>query len=117
LVIDHLTSGGKHDAPVAMRVFWAVTEGVVASTLLIAGGSSGLEALQAAAISTGLPFAFVLVFMTYAIYRGLDTEYEVLQSQEFQERVERMAEEGEIVVDSEGGEVVTDITSGEEPGD
>jgi len=118
LVIDHLTSGGKHDAPVAMRVFWAVTEGVVASTLLIAGGAQGLNALQAAAISTGLPFAFILVFMMYAIKKGLETEYQVLESKEFQERVQEMAEEGEVVIEREGGEVVTDITTGEgEPSD
>jgi choline/glycine/proline betaine transport protein len=118
LVIDHLTSGGKHDAPVMMRVFWAVTEGAVAATLLIAGGSQGLQALQAAAISTGLPFAFILVFMMYSIHKGLDTEYQVLESQEFQQRVEEMAEEGEVVIDRAGGEVVTDISaSEEEPGD
>jgi len=118
LVIDHLTSGGKHDAPVAMRMFWAITEGVVAMALLIAGGEAALDALQAAAISTGLPFAFILVFMMYAIYRGLDTEYQVLESQAFQDRVEEMAEEGEIVIDRAGGEVVTDISAGEEePGD
>ena len=118
LVIDHLTSGGKHDAPVAMRMFWAITEGLVAMALLIAGGEAALDALQAAAISTGLPFAFILVFMMYAIYRGLDTEYQVLESQAFQDRVEEMAEEGEIVIDRAGGEVVTDISAGEEePGD
>jgi choline/glycine/proline betaine transport protein len=118
LVIDHLTSGGKHDAPVTMRIFWAVTEGIVAATLLVAGGNAGLEALQAAAISTGLPFVLILIFMMYAIWKGLDTEYQVLESQEFQDRVEEMAEEGELVIDRAGGEVVTDITSGEEePGD
>jgi choline/glycine/proline betaine transport protein len=118
LVIDHLTSGGKHDAPVTMRIFWAVTEGVVAGTLLVAGGEQALNALQAAAITTGLPFAFVLVFMMYAIWKGLETEYQVLESQEFQDRVEEMAEEGEIVIDRAGGEVVTDISPGEEePGD
>jgi choline/glycine/proline betaine transport protein len=118
LVIDHLTSGGKHDAPVTMRIFWAVTEGIVAATLLVAGGDAGLEALQAAAISTGLPFVLILIFMMYAIWKGLDTEYQVLESQEFQERVAEMADEGEVVIDTEGGEIVTDITSGEEePGD
>ena len=118
LVIDHLTSGSKHDAPVTMRIFWAVTEGIVAATLLVAGGNAGLEALQAAAISTGLPFVLILIFMMYAIWKGLDTEYQVLESKEFQERVAEMAEEGEVVIDTEGGEIVTDITSGEEePGD
>ena len=118
LVIDHLTSGGKHDAPVAMRVFWAVTEGVVAATLLIAGGEAALEALQAAAITTGLPFAFILLFMTYAIMMGLRGEYEVLESAAFRERVSEMAEDGDVVIDTEGGEIVTDISPGEdEPGD
>jgi choline/glycine/proline betaine transport protein len=57
LVIDHLTSGGKHDVPKAQRIFWAVTEGAVAAILLSAGG---LGALQTAAITTGLPFAVIL---------------------------------------------------------
>jgi choline/glycine/proline betaine transport protein len=52
--------------------------------------------------------------MMYAILRGLRTEYDVLESQEFQDRVSEMAEEGEVVVDREGSEIVTDISSGEE---
>ena len=51
LVIDTITAGGKVDAPVAQRVFWAAFEGLVAIALLLGGG---LAALQAAAISTGL---------------------------------------------------------------
>jgi choline/glycine/proline betaine transport protein len=118
LVIDHLTSGGKHDAPVTMRIFWAVTEGAVAATLLWAGGEQALNALRAASVSTGLPFAFILTFMMYAIYKGLKTELDVLESQAFQDRVSEMAEEGEIAIDREGGEVVTDISrADEEPGD
>jgi choline/glycine/proline betaine transport protein len=49
-------------------VFWAVTEGVVAGTLLVGGG---LVALQTAAITTGLPFAVVLLFMCVAVHRGM----------------------------------------------
>ena len=45
LVIDNLTSGGDHNAPVWQRIFWAVMQGVVASVLLLAGG---LQALQTA---------------------------------------------------------------------
>lgn len=72
LVIDHLTSGGKLDSPVPQRIFWAVTEGVVAAVLLIGGG---LTALQTASITTGLPFVLVLLFMCYALYRGLSEEH------------------------------------------
>ena len=35
LVIDHLTSGGKHDVPRAQRIFWAVIEGAIAIALLL----------------------------------------------------------------------------------
>ena len=87
LVIDHLTSGGKHDVPVTQRIFWAVTEGAVAAVLLIGGG---LGALQTAAIAAGLPFAFVLLLMCYTVYLGLDSEYEIMASDEFAEWVERI---------------------------
>ena len=71
LVIDTITAGGKVDAPVAQRVFWAIFEGLVAIALLLGGG---LAALQAASISTGLPFAIVLVLMCVSIFMGLRTE-------------------------------------------
>jgi betaine/carnitine transporter, BCCT family len=68
LVIDTITAGGKIDAPVQQRVFWVIFEGLVAATLLIGGG---LVALQAAAVSTGLPFALVLLLACYALVKGL----------------------------------------------
>ncbi|MEP1931514.1 MAG: BCCT family transporter [Roseibium sp.] len=71
LVIDTITAGGKIDAPVAQRVFWAIFEGLVAIVLLLAGG---LAALQAAAITTGIPFAVVLLLMCYAVWKGLHEE-------------------------------------------
>jgi len=117
LVIDHLTSGGKHDAPVTMRIFWAVTEGAVAAALLYAGGAFALNALQAAAISSGLPFVLVLIFMAFSIYTGLREEYRILQSDEFAERVEQLIDEGDVVVRSEGGPIVTDIDSGDQSDD
>lgn len=79
LVIDSITSGGKLDAPVGQRIFWALTEGGVAAVLLIGGG---LGALQTAAITTGLPFALVLLVMCYSLYRGLKQEY--LKDQELE---------------------------------
>ncbi|MGM0561435.1 MAG: BCCT family transporter [Pseudomonadota bacterium] len=71
LVIDTITAGGKINAPVSQRVFWATFEGLVAIALLIGGG---LGALQAAAVSTGLPFALVLLLGCYAIVKGLQRE-------------------------------------------
>jgi choline/glycine/proline betaine transport protein len=71
LVVDHLTSGGKLDSPVPQRVFWATMEGVIAAVLLIGGG---LTTLQTAAVSTGLPFALVLLIAVYSLYIGFSQE-------------------------------------------
>lgn len=77
LVVDHLTSGGKLDSPVPQRVFWAVTEGVVAAVLLIGGG---LETLQVASVCAGLPFALILLVMIYSLYLGFRQEDYVEES-------------------------------------
>ena len=71
LVIDTITAGGKVDAPKPQRVFWAIIEGVIAIALLLGGG---LAALQAMAVSTGLPFTLVLLVGCYAIVKGLLSE-------------------------------------------
>lgn len=71
LVVDNLAAGGKLNTPTTQRVFWAVSEGVVAGVLLIGGG---LQALQTAAIATGLPFAVLLLVMCFSLYRGLSRD-------------------------------------------
>ncbi|MGP0630125.1 BCCT family transporter [Nitrospina sp. 32_T5] len=70
-VIDMITAGGDPDPPKLQRLFWAVTEGVIAIVLLIAGG---LNALQTAAITTGLPFAIVLIGLIYGLRVALLNE-------------------------------------------
>ncbi|NIR46054.1 MAG: hypothetical protein GWN99_16635, partial [Gemmatimonadetes bacterium] len=50
---------------------WVVIEGVVASALLFGGGADALAALQAAAITVGLPFTLVLIVMCVSLYMGL----------------------------------------------
>jgi len=87
LVIDSITSGGKTDAPVPQRVFWASTQGVIAAVMLGIGGNAVLQALQAGAVSTGLPFTVVLLAMCVSLARGLMHERalvhysEVIESQ------------------------------------
>jgi len=67
-VVDTLTSGGRHDAPKGQKIFWASIEGIVAAILLVGGG---LTALQTASIISGLPFAILIVIMSYSFYRAL----------------------------------------------
>lgn len=79
IVIDSITSGGKLDAPVPQRVFWASVEGIVASLLLYIGGKQALDALQAGTIAAGLPFTIVLLLICVSLYKGLRHELELLQ--------------------------------------
>ena len=111
LVIDHLTSGGKHDVPRAQRIFWAVTEGAVAAILLYGGG---LTALQTAAITTGLPFAVILCLMCYTVYLGLSNEYEILESEEFAETIQELSDRENVDVVTAGNEMVTDVREGDD---
>jgi choline/glycine/proline betaine transport protein len=67
-VDDMVTSGGDPNPPRPQRVFWAVSEGMVAATLLLMGG---LTAIRNAAISLGLPMSFVLMAATVGILRSI----------------------------------------------
>ncbi|TDQ21961.1 BCCT family transporter [Tenacibaculum caenipelagi] len=96
LVVDSLTSGGKIDAPVGQRVFWALAEGAVAAVLLLGGG---LKALQTASIVTGLPFALLLLLMCYSLFKGLREDYKEHKKrlnqkeiEEYQETVKKLIE-------------------------
>ncbi len=70
LVIDCMTSGGRTDTSLKQRVFWLLIVGAIATTLLLVGG---LTALQAAAITAGLPLALVMLAMCIGLFKGLDT--------------------------------------------
>lgn len=89
LVVDNLTSGGKLDAPVGQRVFWAFAEGGIAAVLLIGGG---LQALQTATIVTGLPFAIILIIMCFSLYKGLNEDLRKLKKRETQKELENYEE-------------------------
>jgi BCCT family betaine/carnitine transporter len=74
LVVDSITAGGKLDAPVAQRVFWAIMEGAIAAALLVGGGADALGAIQAVAITVGLPFTLVMLVMCVSTYMGISSE-------------------------------------------
>jgi BCCT family betaine/carnitine transporter len=71
LVIDTITAGGKVNAPLPQRAFWVLLEGALAVVLMLGGG---LVALQAMAVSTGLPFTLVLLVGCVAVIKGLLSE-------------------------------------------
>jgi BCCT family betaine/carnitine transporter len=71
LVIDCITAGGKVDAPRCQKVLWACLVGAISAILLSAGGKDALNALQAGAVTTGLPFTVVLLVMMIGLYKAL----------------------------------------------
>lgn len=81
LVIDSITAGGKLHAPIPQRVFWAVMEGLVAAMLLYGGGAQALQALQAGAISAGLPFTIILLVCCVSLWKGLVEDHKALKGQ------------------------------------
>lgn len=80
LVIDSITAGGKLEAPVPQRVFWACMEGAVAAALLYGGGRQALNALQAGAISSALPFTLVVLVCSLSLTKALLEESRYLST-------------------------------------
>ncbi|MCG8618671.1 MAG: BCCT family transporter [Desulfobacterales bacterium] len=80
LVVDAITAGGKMDAPVKQRVFWATLMGLIAVCLLVGGGADALGAIQAIAVSVGLPFTVVMCVMLISLIMGLRHEMKKIYS-------------------------------------
>ena len=74
LGLNTITSGGKDDTPRIQRVMWAIIQGLVATVLLVAGGSYALSAIQSGSISMALPFVFILIAATISLLRGVYIE-------------------------------------------
>lgn len=62
LVVDMLCTGDGDAGPTHQRVFWGVSEGVLAALLIVLAGDQGLEALQQVITVIGLPM-FTLMFL------------------------------------------------------
>jgi len=74
LVVDMLCTGEADPGPVHQRMFWGISEGVLAAMLIVLAGEAGLTALQQVITVVGLPM-FILVFgMMFALLRGLSQE-------------------------------------------
>ncbi|SFT91276.1 BCCT family transporter [Halomonas saccharevitans] len=71
LVLTTILSLGNEEPPQRFRVFWGVVIGLVAATLLMAGG---LKALQTALIAAALPLSVVILVMTAGVLVSLFRE-------------------------------------------
>ncbi|MGF1470365.1 MAG: choline BCCT transporter BetT [Rubrobacteraceae bacterium] len=74
LVMGNLTSYRKtprDDASNPVRIFWAVTTGLLTVAMLLVGG---IVALQNATVIMGLPFGFVMILIMLGLYKALRVE-------------------------------------------
>lgn len=72
LVMDMLSSGDVSESPIRQRVFWSLSAGAVAGSLLLLGG---FDALQNVITTLGFPFCMLLVFMAVMMVRALRRDY------------------------------------------
>ena len=68
----NLTPSGK------TKITWGISLSAIAFTLLAAGGETGLNALQSAAIIAALPFSFIIIAMMIAFYKDANNERKYL---------------------------------------
>ncbi|MEN5362367.1 BCCT family transporter [Brevundimonas intermedia] len=71
LVIDTIASGGAEDTPRWQRVYWCLLLGLIAATLLLAGG---LGALQAATLAAALPFVLIMILLSIGLVRQMNAD-------------------------------------------
>ncbi|GGN64733.1 MULTISPECIES: BCCT family transporter [Oceanobacillus] len=61
-----------------IKVIWGLALSAIAFILLLAGGETGLNALQSAAIISALPFSVVVILMTISLYKDANQERKYL---------------------------------------
>ncbi|WP_051569421.1 glycine betaine uptake BCCT transporter [Alkaliphilus transvaalensis] len=72
-VLGMLSSNGDLNPSKKVKYIWGILQSSIAVVLLLSGG---LEGLQKMAIIIALPFAIIMSFMCYSLYKGLSEEYD-----------------------------------------
>jgi glycine betaine transporter len=70
-VLGMMTSGGNPDPSILRRFIWGTLMAAITAVLII---SSGLEGLQTAALISALPFAIILILMSFSLIKSLRQE-------------------------------------------
>ncbi|HIW11645.1 MAG TPA: BCCT family transporter [Candidatus Salinicoccus stercoripullorum] len=77
-VLGMQTTFGSLTPPGGVKIVWGFSLSAIAYILLLAGGETGLNALQSAAIIAALPFSVVVILMVVAFYKDANTERKYL---------------------------------------
>jgi len=77
-VLGMQTSYGTLQPAGFVKIVWGLALSAIAYVLLLAGGPTGLDALQSAAIISALPFSIVVILMTISFYKDANRERKAL---------------------------------------
>ena len=77
-VLGMQTSFGRLNPSSFVKIVWGVMLSAIAYVLLLSGGSTGLDALQSAAIISALPFSFVVILMMISFFKDANQERKYL---------------------------------------
>jgi glycine betaine transporter len=72
IVLGEMSVGGVRDPNRFIRLAWGAVIGAMAGVLLLSGG---LDALRQAALLAGVPFAIIMIFICYSLYKGLREDF------------------------------------------
>ncbi|WP_268873996.1 BCCT family transporter [Pseudoclavibacter helvolus] len=71
IVVGSMSQQGKGEPSRWVTIFWGLMLGLIAASLLLAGGRDALSGLQAIMVVTALPFAFVVMGIMWAWAKDL----------------------------------------------
>jgi glycine betaine transporter len=71
-VMGMLSEDGNLNPANRIKILWGVIISIMAMILLASGGLKGLQSVSVAA---ALPFSFVMLYMCYSMYKGLNSEF------------------------------------------
>ncbi|AXF55556.1 BCCT family transporter [Salicibibacter kimchii] len=84
-VLGMLTTGGRLNPTVNVKVIWGLILSGTAAVLLFSGG---LQALEMAMLIAAFPFAVVVILMGISLIKALSSEYDILRLESKQREFE-----------------------------
>ncbi len=93
LVLGMLSTNGSPEPKTWIRVFWVFIAATTAISLIWAGGTDSLAAIQTIAILTAVPFSVVILLMCVSLYKALSYEHRLFVKAQRRNAREEIAEE------------------------
>lgn len=84
-VLGMFSSNGNLNPKTSRKIMWALIQGGLALSLMIAGGKEGLNMLKTVSICVAFPFSFILIMSIMSLVKGLRSEVQGKQIQQKEE--------------------------------